>query len=92
MQGNLFQLREVKVAGTLGAHSWLEPAGQATICYVVQDEAIHSAVNWNETPTLSLETECVFQTGRASSDRHTQVLVASTVRALDMRCLRSCCC
>ena len=69
------------MAGTPGAHPWLDLAGQASICYVVQDEVVNSAVKWNDAPTLSLEIPGVSQTGRAEADRHTQVIFAPIMRA-----------
>ncbi|CAL5221852.1 g4113 [Coccomyxa viridis] len=65
-KGSLFQLREIKVLGAPGAHTLLEQAGQATICYVVQDEAIVGADNWHEAPRLSLEMSSASQTIKAA--------------------------
>ena len=76
VQGSLFQLREVKVVGSRGARPLLELAEQATICYIVQDEAFSGAENWHEAPKLSLESSGVFQTSRAASDGDMQVMTA----------------
>ena len=74
MQGSLFQLREIKVLGAPGAHTLLEQAGQATICYVVQDEAIVGADNWHEAPRLSLEMSSASQTIKAALHEDRQVM------------------
>ncbi len=77
LQGSLFQLREVKVLGAPGAHPLLELAGQATICYIVQDEANVGADNWHEAPRLSLETTDASQTSRAAPHVDSQVSTAA---------------
>lgn len=76
MQGNLFQLREIKVVGSPGANPLLDLAGQATMCYVVQDEAVSNAGDWHEAPKLSLESSDVSQTSRAASEGDMQVMTA----------------
>ena len=55
LQGSLFRLQEIRVLGRPGANCLLELAGQATICYVVQDEAVNSAGSMSEAPVLYLD-------------------------------------
>ena len=75
LQGNLFQLRDIKVLGRPGTHPLLELAGQATICYVVQDETAVGADNWHEAPRLSLENSDASQTDRAAPHGAIQVMI-----------------
>ena len=67
LQGSLFRLQEVRVLGKPGVSQLLELAGQATICYVVKDEASDDAKHIASAPLLQLE-------GLGTSD---EALVAS---------------
>ena len=55
LQGRLFRLQRVSVLGKPGVSQLLELAGQATICYVVEDEAFENAKHIASAPLLQLE-------------------------------------
>ena len=78
VQGSLFQLREIKVMGSPGSDPLLDLSGQATICYVVQDEVVTSNTKWGDVPKLSLQIQDVFQEDKAASHAsHGQVVPAA---------------
>ena len=54
LQGSLFRLQEVRVLGESASSQLLELAGQATICYVVKDEASDTAQHIASAPVLQL--------------------------------------
>ena len=55
LQGSLFRLQEVRVLGKPGASQLLELTGQATICYVVKDEASDNGKHIASAPLMQLE-------------------------------------
>ena len=62
--------------GSPGSDPLLHLPGQATICYVVQDEVITSNANWGDVPKLSLQIQDVFREA-ASHASHGQVVPAA---------------
>ena len=74
LQGSLFRLQEVRVLGKPGVSQLLELAGQATICYVVKDEASDNAKHIASAPLLQLE-------GRGISDDASDTSIAAKAGA-----------
>ncbi|CAK0779847.1 hypothetical protein CVIRNUC_004869 [Coccomyxa viridis] len=73
-RGSLFRLQEVRVLGKPGVSQLLELAGQATICYVVKDEASDNAKHIASAPLLQLE-------GRGISDDASDTSIAAKAGA-----------